>query len=133
MAVINANSFGSGTTDIWVLKLNADGSVANQRLLGGAGADSVEKFRITPSGSYVVVGKTTSFGDDHIDIWVFTLTEDGNNSCIEIDETTAAAQNTSVSGENTDVIGEDYGIYVESDVSLSSQNITVAEQSQCSE
>ena len=71
-------SFGAGNYDMWVLKLNADGSVAWQKTYGGAGYDSYPAPQQTSDGGYIVAGGTNSFGAGGYDFWVLKLNADGS-------------------------------------------------------
>jgi hypothetical protein len=73
-------SFGEGSGDIWVLKLNDDGTVAWQRTYGGDSWDSAYSIQQTSDGGYIVEGKTWSFGAGGYDIWVLRLNYTGNIS-----------------------------------------------------
>lgn len=70
------SSFGAGGLDAWVLKLNANGSVAWQKAYGGSGDDTASYAEQTRDGGYIVSGSTTSFGSR--DIWVLKLDSTGN-------------------------------------------------------
>ena len=71
------DSFGAGNGDIWVLKLNSDGTVAWQKTYGGSGTDSASSIQQAKNGGYVVAGRTDSFGKGYRDIWVLKLNSDG--------------------------------------------------------
>jgi uncharacterized delta-60 repeat protein/uncharacterized repeat protein (TIGR02543 family) len=84
-------SFGAGADDFWVLKLNADGTVAWQKTYGGNSTDYGRSIQQTPDGTYVAAGYTGSFGAGNEDFWVLKLNDDG----------TVAWQKT-YGGNNTD-------------------------------
>ena len=71
-------SFGAGNYDAWVLKLNADGSVAWQKTYGGSGNDYANAIQQTGDGGYIVAGYTQSFGAGNYDAWVLKLNADGS-------------------------------------------------------
>jgi len=72
------NSFGSGG-DIWILKLNENGSVEWQKAYG-RGSDMTYFIQQTSDGGYIVVGVTESLEPTvwWKDIWVLKLDENGN-------------------------------------------------------
>ena len=70
-------SFGTGG-DIWVLKLNADGSLAWQKTYGGSSDEQAYSIQQTSDGGYIVAGYTTSFGTSDTDIWILKLDSYGN-------------------------------------------------------
>ncbi len=72
-----------GQTDIWVVKLDAAGSIQWQRCLGGTGFDSGTSVLQRPDGGYLVVGNTSSNNGDvsgnhgSSDIWLAKLDASG--------------------------------------------------------
>jgi uncharacterized delta-60 repeat protein len=70
--------FGATGGDFWVLKLNANGSVAWQKRYGGSGWDTAYAVQQTTEGGYVVAGGTDSFGAGDADFWVLKLNSDGS-------------------------------------------------------
>ena len=71
-------SFGSGATDVWVLKLNADGSPAWQKTFGGSGDERAWASELTLDGGLIFAGETDSFGAGMMDAWVVKLDSSGN-------------------------------------------------------
>ncbi len=73
-----------GSSDLWVVKLDASGSTVWQRCLGGNGIDSGSAVRQSQDGGYVIVGSTLSDDGDvcgnhgSSDLWVVKL--DGGGS-----------------------------------------------------
>jgi len=72
------SSFGAGNRDVWVLKLDADGSVAWQKTYGGLDEDLANSIQQTLDGGYIVAGRTKSFGAGYQDFWVLKLDTDGS-------------------------------------------------------
>jgi uncharacterized delta-60 repeat protein len=71
------DSFGAGGNDVFVLKLNPDGTVAWQKTYGGTGSDVANSIQQTTDGGYIVAGFSTSFGAGGNDAWVLKLNSDG--------------------------------------------------------
>jgi uncharacterized delta-60 repeat protein len=76
-------SFGAGSSDVWVLKLNLDGSIAWQKAYGGIGPDRAFAVQQTfdeqgITDGYIVAGTTSSYGVGYSDIWVLKLNIDGS-------------------------------------------------------
>jgi hypothetical protein len=75
-----------GGDDIWVVKLNAAGTVAWQRLLGGIYYDYASSILQTSDGGYVLAGGSQSSNDGDVwnsnhgdwDVWVVKLTSSGS-------------------------------------------------------
>jgi len=71
------DSFGAGSRDFWVLKLDSDGTVAWQKSYGGTSFDTAIPIRQTNDGGYIAAGYTASFGAGANDAWVLKLNSDG--------------------------------------------------------
>jgi hypothetical protein len=71
-------SFGAGSYDVWVLKLDGSGNVQWQKTYGGTNDDWAHAIVPTSDGGYVVAGKTNSFGAGSNDFWVLKLDGSGN-------------------------------------------------------
>ncbi len=66
----------SNSEDIWILKLNGDGTVNWQKVIGGAGTDKAYSAVEDSGGNYVITGYySTSQGSE---IWVLKLSTNGN-------------------------------------------------------
>ncbi|MEO0140675.1 MAG: hypothetical protein ABIM88_03905 [candidate division WOR-3 bacterium] len=72
------SSFGAGGSDILVLKLNPDGSLAWAKTFGGSSEDAAYAMLQSSDGGYLVVGYTQSFGVEYVDILVLKLNPDGS-------------------------------------------------------
>jgi uncharacterized delta-60 repeat protein len=71
-------SFGVGSADIWVLKLDAAGNVIWQKTYGGSNEDYAYSIQQTSDGGFIVAGYTRSYGAGSDDIWVLKLDAAGN-------------------------------------------------------
>ena len=72
-------SFGAGSYDFWLLRLEANGNIAWQRTYGGLGSDDGRSVQPTSDGGFIVAGATQSFGADAVgDVWVIRLDANGN-------------------------------------------------------
>lgn len=68
-------SFGAGQGDAWVLKLNADGSIAWQNTYGGSGYEGLNGIVETSTGDYLAAGFTNGAGSE--DLWLLKLNSSG--------------------------------------------------------
>jgi len=72
-----------GETDIWVVKLNAGGSIEWKKCLGGSGYDVPSEILLTADGGYFIAGMTNSTDGDvsvnygWADVWLVKLSENG--------------------------------------------------------
>ncbi len=72
------NSYGSGSFDIWVLKMDLDGNLIWQKVYGAAGDDRANSA-MEIDGEFYIAGQAKSFsGDNTEDIWALKLAGDGS-------------------------------------------------------
>lgn len=77
-AGVGPATFGAGDYDVWIFKLNQDGSLAWQNAYGGGQADIANSITLTSDGGYIVAGYSMSFGAGRSDAWVLKLNGSGN-------------------------------------------------------
>lgn len=71
-------SYGKGSYDVWVLKLDESGTVVWQKTYGDTGDDRAYSVQQTSDGGYIVAGRTNSFGASGGDAWILKLDPNGN-------------------------------------------------------
>lgn len=71
-------SFGDVQGDLWVLKLDGQGTVQWEKTYGGPVWEWANVIRATSDGGYIVAGYTSSFGAGAMDVWVLKLDGQGN-------------------------------------------------------
>jgi len=72
-------SFGAGSWDIWLIKIDALGNMQWSKTFGGTDFDWVQGERTitqTSDGGYVIVGYTLSYGTDTL--WLIKTDQSGN-------------------------------------------------------
>ncbi|HAR98653.1 MAG TPA: hypothetical protein DCS11_07150 [Syntrophus sp. (in: bacteria)] len=91
-----SDSFGTGNSDLWVLKLFSTGEVAWQKRYGGTGNDGANSIKQSADGGYIITGYTISYGAGDRDFWVLKTRADGSidPSCDFIFDTAVSAQNS---------------------------------------
>ena len=70
-------SFGAGSHDGWVLKLDTNGNVTWQKAYGGEGIDILISIDETSAGDFLVSGYSHSFGNGGQDYWIMKLSSTG--------------------------------------------------------
>ena len=79
LLVGSTESFGSGSSDVWVVRVDEDGDSLWSRTLGGSeqdeGADAVE----SSNGDLYIAGTTYSFGAPGADFWLIALNHAGDS------------------------------------------------------
>lgn len=77
IVVGNTLSFGAGSADFWVLKLDERGDVLWQKTYGGPDNEHNPSIQQTKDSSYIVAGNSTFLGSS-VDLWVLRLDKEGN-------------------------------------------------------
>lgn len=72
------DSFGAGSDDVLVLKLDPDGNVLWQKTYGGTSEDRAYSIQQTMDEGYIVAGYTYSFGLLYSDAWIIKLDSGGD-------------------------------------------------------
>jgi hypothetical protein len=71
-------SFGAGETDVYVVKLDANGNLQWTKTIGGPDFDVGTSLIQTSDGGYAIAGYTFSFGAGEDDVYVVKLDANGN-------------------------------------------------------
>ena len=74
---IGSGSFGAGTVDGWLLRLDADGNVLWQQTYGGTAYDDAFAIVQNADGGFTLAGGTRSAGAGSADFWVFRVDPSG--------------------------------------------------------
>jgi prepilin-type N-terminal cleavage/methylation domain-containing protein len=73
-------SFGAGSSDIFLLKFDSSGGLSWSKAVGGAGYESGYSVSQTSDGGYIVLGETSSFGAGSVDVFLLKFDSSGNLS-----------------------------------------------------
>jgi hypothetical protein len=72
------SSFGAGSDDIWVVRLDSVGNILCQNTYCGTDYDTLASLHMTSDGGYVMAGRTNSYGTPGVgDLWALKLNTDG--------------------------------------------------------
>jgi uncharacterized delta-60 repeat protein len=71
----STNSFGAGSYDVWLLKLNSSGDVTWQKTYGGTGAEFGIYVRQTGDDGFIAAGY---FNGGSYDVWLLKLNSSGD-------------------------------------------------------
>ena len=85
-------SFGAGSSDVWLIRINATGNAQWNQTYGGPSLDNGLSVVETSDGGYMVAGYTASFGAGGADVWLIKTNATGN-----------AQWNQTYGGPNNDV------------------------------
>ncbi|MDY6990868.1 MAG: MopE-related protein, partial [Thermodesulfobacteriota bacterium] len=82
------DSFGTGEEDLWITKVDSDGTIDWQKAYGGTGSEGMWRnfsffnhtvcIQETGNHGFVVATYTDSFGAGNDDFWILELSSDGN-------------------------------------------------------
>jgi hypothetical protein len=72
----DTNSFGAGSTDVWVIKLNEGGGIDWQKTYGGSRSDTTRAMDATSDGGYVIASRSNSFGGGS-NFWIVKIDSAG--------------------------------------------------------
>lgn len=72
------NSFGAGSNDMYIVKLDANGIFQWNKCIGGTGNDIARTVLQATDNNYVIAGSTTSFGSGNADMYIVKLDLNGN-------------------------------------------------------
>jgi len=100
------NSFGAGSNDILVIKLDGTGNIQWQQTYGGSDYEYPRSIQQTTDGGYVIGATTRSFGAGGGDFFVLRLDGNGDEGLCYLSGTAAAA----VTGGATSVLGDTVSI-----------------------
>lgn len=71
-------SYGSGGTDFYLIKVDANGNQLWDRVFGGTSDEEVYSIVMTDDGGFLLAGATSSFGSGSRDIWLVKSDASGN-------------------------------------------------------
>ncbi|MEO0130999.1 MAG: hypothetical protein ABIK76_04850 [candidate division WOR-3 bacterium] len=75
----NTQSFGNGSSDVWIIRLNKNGELVWSRTYGGTYADGGLYITKTSDSCYVISGYTKSFSNNlDADLYLLKIDENGN-------------------------------------------------------
>jgi len=72
------HSFGAGSSDFWLIKLDTTGNIEWNRTYGGPEADTAAAIIQTSDTGYAIWGTTSSFGAGDTNFWLVKVDSSGN-------------------------------------------------------
>jgi hypothetical protein len=78
IAVGNTLSYGAGSWDAFIIKLNSLGNIEWFKTIGGSSSDSIYSISQTSDGGYIAGGWTLNYGAGSWDAFIIKLNSSGN-------------------------------------------------------
>jgi len=72
------NSYGSGNTDVWLVKTDSNGTKLWDKTFGGTGYDIAYSVTQTNDDGYILTGETYSYGSGNTDLWLIKTDSNGS-------------------------------------------------------
>ncbi len=77
------NSFGNGSYDALLIKVNANGDTLFTKTFGGTSDDEANSVLQTTDGGYMLAGQSNSFGKGNYDFYTVKTDANGNGNCYQ--------------------------------------------------
>jgi hypothetical protein len=74
------DSFGTGSTDLWILKLDQDGNISWEKTYRASPTNIVRSIQQTADEGYIVAGRTQLSPESNADAWILKLDPIGDIS-----------------------------------------------------
>ncbi len=74
----NTFSYGAGSSDIWLVRIDKDGNRLWDKTFGGTDSDWGYSVQETTDGGFIIAGGTNSYGAGGSDVWLIRTDNDGN-------------------------------------------------------
>lgn len=116
-------SFGAGSSDVWLIKTKANGDTIWTKTYGGTNNDNAKSVQVTVEGGYIVCGASSSFNpgadndvyliktDSHGDtLWTKTFGGLGEDAGLEVQQTRDYGY--IIVGETQNIPAGDIDVYV---------------------
>ena len=77
IVVGSSTSYGNGENDVYLIKTDQDGQELWSQTFGGVGDDIGRSIQKTDDGGYIIVGRTSSYGNGENDIYLIKTDQNG--------------------------------------------------------
>jgi hypothetical protein len=98
ITVGETQSFGAGDRDVYLVKTDANGTLAWSKTFGGTSWDAGRSVQQTADGGYIIAGFSASFNAGDFDIYLIKTDANGNSGCNEGNPITIADTAATITG-----------------------------------
>jgi len=92
-------SYGSGSDDMWLIKLDSSGGIEWQKVYGGSDSDIAYSIKQVSDDGYIVAGRSFSFNEGNDGMIVLKLDSEGEiYSCDSLVSSNTTSSDTSITG-----------------------------------
>jgi predicted secreted protein len=74
----STSSFGAGSADFWLIKVDSFGTMEWNKTYGGLGIEYANSLVVADDGGYAMTGSTSTFGNGSADVWLVKVNSLGN-------------------------------------------------------
>jgi hypothetical protein len=74
----STQSYGSGGSDIWLMKIDSSGNEVWNKTFGGPYSDDAYSLQRTADNGYIIAGETASYGAGGSDVWLLKINASGH-------------------------------------------------------
>ena len=74
----SSSSYGAGKSDVWLIKIDSDGTKTWDKTYGGTNDDGGFSVQQTTDDGYIITGGTWSYGEARSDVWLIKIDSNGN-------------------------------------------------------
>lgn len=84
----STNSFGAGNEDVYLIRINSNGSLLWSKTYGGSNSEEGYSVQQISDSGFVIAGEISSAGMGGVDVYILKTDKNGNSGCSETNPAT---------------------------------------------